>query len=186
MKKRNRISKKRPERIFYIYLAFQNTLCFFPSTKTDKALGIWVKTILLQFVHKIVNKKKTTKKTGKMSGAKYILFFILHILCKFCSNRSTKKKFPKNWVGPLNFVYIKIVNSHNFIYNFTIMNAKFWKVVFVSSMILVASISLSHKIPASSYFIIRYNCCLIIIIIIIIIICRIITVTSLLDKAVVL
>ena len=52
--------------------------------KTDKALGIWVKTILLQFVHKIVNKKKTKNKTGKMLGTKYILFFILHnMLCKF-------------------------------------------------------------------------------------------------------
>ena len=39
-----------------------------------------------------------------MSIAKYIyiFFFISHSLCKFCSNRSSNKNFPKNWVGPLN------------------------------------------------------------------------------------
>ena len=47
-----------------------------------------------------------------MSKTKYILFFILHLLCKFCSNRSTNKKvskklgrspsgdLPNFWVGP--------------------------------------------------------------------------------------
>ena len=93
MKKRNRNSKKTARENFVNLPGFpKHSLRFFPSTKTDKALGILLKTILLQFVHKIVNKKKTRKKTGKMSGAKYILFFILHMLCKFCSNRFTNKK----------------------------------------------------------------------------------------------
>ena len=37
-----------------------------------------------------------------MSRAKYISFFILHILCKFVRIGPQIKKFPKNWVGPLN------------------------------------------------------------------------------------
>ena len=44
------------------------------------------------------------KKKGKMSRAKYILFFNLLMLCKFCSNWSTNKKFSKKWVGPLNSI----------------------------------------------------------------------------------
>ena len=94
MKKRNQNKKiKKTARENFLNLsAFPKHFffSFFPSTKTDKTLGIGVKTILLQFVHKIVNKKKT----GKMSWAKYILIFILHniILCVFRSNLSTNKK----------------------------------------------------------------------------------------------
>ena len=65
-----------------------------------------MKTILLQFVHKIENKKKTKTKAGKMSRTKYILFFILHILWKFCSNQSTNNFFflSKKCEGSLNCI----------------------------------------------------------------------------------
>ena len=65
-----------------------------------------MKTILLQFVHKIVNKKKSRKKMGKMSRAKYILFSFYIYCANFVRIGQQIKKFPKNWEGPLNFTYI--------------------------------------------------------------------------------
>ena len=61
-----------------------------------------MKPILSQYVHKIVNKKKTRKKRKKCPEQN-IFYFSFYIYCaNFVRIGSQIKKFPKNWVGPLN------------------------------------------------------------------------------------
>ena len=86
-----------------------------------------------------------------MSGAKYILFFILYlnILCKFCSNRSTNKKVSKNWVSPLKGL---------FFYRIEMWNKKILEIIFVYLIMSKWEQIYSNLYIKKTYFQIQYVC----------------------------
>ena len=74
MKNEFEIQKKTARENFLNLSGFPKHSLFFPSTKTDKALGIRVVTILLQFIHKIIIKRKIERKREKYHEKMHFIF----------------------------------------------------------------------------------------------------------------